>query len=160
MKKKRQERILQMIRETAISRQEDLAVRLNEEGFCVTQATVSRDIRELGLFKLSEDGETRYVQSERKRAGSGHSERFLRILREGFHSADFAGNMVVIHTAPGMAMAVGAVLDSLDYEAKLGSVCGDDTVICVIRTEEAAKEYATRVQELADGSAGIEDFKG
>ena len=113
--------------------QEELAEKLNEAGFNVTQATVSRDIRELKLMKISENGERqRYVVFQNKEGWK--SEKYIRVLRDGFVSMDMAQNILVIKTASGMAMAVALALDELHWNEIVGCVAGDDTVMCAIRT--------------------------
>ena len=132
MKLERHSKIIELIGQYAIETQEELAERLNEAGFSVTQATVSRDIRELKLTKMMVDGRQRYVvvYNEAGRLG----EKYIGILREGFVSMDMAQNILVIKTVSGMAMAVAAALDSLRWSEVVGCIAGDDTIFCAIRT--------------------------
>ena len=133
MKIKRHNKILEIIENYNIETQEELAKALNEAGFNVTQATVSRDIRELKLMKISENGEKqRYVVFQNK--DNGLSDKYIRVLRDGFVSMDMAQNLLVIKTVSGMAMAVGAALDALKWSEIVGCIAGDDTVMCAIRT--------------------------
>jgi len=132
MKLERHSKIIELIGQYAIETQEELAERLNEAGFSVTQATVSRDIRELKLTKMVVDGRQRYVVVYNE-AGK-LSEKYIGILREGFLSMDMAQNILVIKTVSGMAMAVGAALDSLHWNEVVGCIAGDDTIFCAIRT--------------------------
>ena len=133
MKIERHAKIIELINQYAIETQEELAGRLNEAGFRVTQATVSRDIRELKLMKISENGERqRYVVFQNKEGWK--SEKYIRVLRDGFVSMDMAQNILVIKTASGMAMAVALALDELHWNEIVGCVAGDDTVMCAIRT--------------------------
>lgn len=133
MKTARHAKIIEIINKNNIETQEELAKALNESGFNVTQATVSRDIRELKLMKISENGEKqRYVVFQSK--DSGLSDKYIRVLRDGFVSMDMAQNILVIKTVSGMAMAVAAALDALKWSEIVGSIAGDDTVMCAIRT--------------------------
>ena len=133
MKTARHAKIIEIINKYNIETQEELADKLNEDGFQVTQATVSRDIRELKLMKISENGERqRYVVFQNKEGWK--SEKYIRVLRDGFVSMDMAQNILVIKTASGMAMAVALALDELHWNEIVGCVAGDDTVMCAIRT--------------------------
>ena len=133
MKTARHAKIIEIINKYNIETQEELADKLNEAGFQVTQATVSRDIRELKLMKISENGERqRYVVFQNKEGWK--SVKYIRVLRDGFVSMDMAQNILVIKTASGMAMAVALALDELHWNESVGCVAGDDTVMCAIRT--------------------------
>ena len=111
-----------------------MADKLNEAGFRVTQATVSRDIRELKLTKMTIGGTQRYVVIQEHSRHMG--EKYIGILREGFLSMDMAQNILVIKTVAGMAMAVGAALDALHWQEIVGCIAVDDTVFCAVRTVE------------------------
>ena len=133
MKTSRHAKIIEIINKNNIETQEELAKALNEAGFNVTQATVSRDIRELKLMKVSENGERqRYVVFQNK--DNWESDKYIRVLRDGFVSMDMAQNLLVIKTVSGMAMAVAAALDALKWNEIVGCIAGDDTVMCAIRT--------------------------
>ena len=133
MKTARHAKIIEIINKNNIETQEELAKALNEAGFNVTQATVSRDIRELKLMKVSENGERqRYVVFQNK--DKWESDKYIRVLRDGFVSMDMAQNLLVIKTVSGMAMAVAAALDALKWNEIVGCIAGDDTVMCAIRT--------------------------
>lgn len=132
MKRERHAKIIELIDRYAIETQEELADKLNESGFRVTQATVSRDIRELKLTKMTVSGRQRYVVVREHNHQMG--EKYIGILREGFVSMDMAQNILVIKTVAGMAMAVGAALDALHWQEIVGCIAGDDTVFCAIRT--------------------------
>ena len=129
MKRERHAKIIELIGQYAIETQEELADKLNEAGFRVTQATVSRDIRELKLTKMTIGGTQRYVVIQEHSRHMG--EKYIGILREGFLSMD-----LVIKTVAGMAMAVGAALDALHWQEIVGCIAGDDTVFCAVRTVE------------------------
>lgn len=133
MKSKRQEKIVELIKKYDIETQEELAKRLEEEGYQVTQATVSRDIRQLKLSKIQGlGGRQKYVLLSEP--GHQMSEKYVGILREAFVSMDNAQNILVIKTASGMAMAACTVLDNLGWEEIVGCIAGDDTIMCAIRT--------------------------
>ncbi len=144
MKKERHAKIIELIGKQDIETQEELADCLKREGFRVTQATVSRDIRELKLSKVpSEEGRQKYMflSPEEHRM----SKKYVGILREAFVSMDSAQNILVIKTVAGMAMAVGAALDKIGWKEIVGCIAGDDTVMCVVRT---AGDTGTVMAEL------------
>lgn len=135
MKVNRHAKIVELVNKYHIETQEELADRLNQEGYKVTQATVSRDIRDLKLTKVqTEVGRQKYAslqQSENKL-----TEKYSRILRDGFVSMDSAQNILVIKTVSGMAMAVAAAIDDMNWHEVVGCIAGDDTIMCAIRTVE------------------------
>lgn len=147
MKEKRQGKILALIQKYDIETQEELLAYLTREGYEVTQATVSRDIRELKLTKVArENGRQKYaVLADRD---PDMAEKYVRVLKEGFVSMDAAGNILVIHTVSGMAPAVGAAVDAMGFTEILGSIAGDDTLMCVVRTGEDAVEIMRRLRKL------------
>ena len=127
MKKKRQGKIIEIIQKYNVGTQEELADRLREEGFQVTQATISRDIRELKLSKMSaEDGVQKYIVLEQN--GGELENRYVRVLQEAYSSVDTAQNLVVIRTVSGMAMAVAAALDAMKLPEIVGCIAGDDKI--------------------------------
>ena len=133
MKIERQAKILELIVKNEIGTQEELTARLEEAGFNATQATVSRDIREMKLTKIADGtGKLRYVAF--KSTEEDMNEKYIRIFLDGFVSMDNAGNILVIKTVSGMAMAVAAALDHMDYPEIVGSIAGDDTIMCAIRS--------------------------
>ena len=134
MKLERHAKIIELIGQYAIETQEELADKLNKAGFRVTQATVSRDIRELKLTKMAVDGRQRYVVIQGPNSQMG--DKYIGILREGFVSMDMAQNILVIKTVSGMAMAVAAALDALQWHEIVGCIAGDDTIFCAIRTTD------------------------
>ena len=138
MKTDRHTRILKLIEEFPIETQEELAERLNEEGFKVTQATVSRDIRQLGLSKVAYGaGKQKYVAINN--GPSMMQDKYIRVLKEGFASADTAAIMVVIHTVSGMAMAVAAALDDMNISQIVGCIAGDNTIMAATKSNEDAE---------------------
>ena len=133
MKVERHSKIVELIGKYEIGTQEELAQMLNEAGFNVTQATVSRDIRELKLTKVqAENGRQRYVVLEAPRGTSAI--KYIRILKGGFVSMDMAQNILVIKTVSGMAMAVAAALDAIQMHEIVGCIAGDDTIMCAVRS--------------------------
>lgn len=146
MKTARQRKILEIIEKNDIGTQEELVALLEKEGLEITQATISRDIRELGITKVSIDGKTqRYVTV--KSAESGMNNRLLGVLRTGFVSMDMAGSILVIKTSAGMAMAVAASIDALRLNQIVGSIAGDDTIFCALRSAEDGEEVMARLAE-------------
>ena len=133
MKLSRQAKIVEIIKKYNIETQEELMEYLQSSGFIVTQATISRDIKELKLTKVpTESGTFKYVLHQGEDIVK--SEKFVRVLRDTFVSMDKAQNILVIKTVSGMAMAAAAALDSLEIEGIVGSIAGDDTIMCAIRT--------------------------
>ena len=135
MKTQRQTKILELIRNNEIETQEELQAHLVQSGIAVTQATVSRDIRDMKLTKISTDnGKQKYVALND--ATEDLSEKYVRVLREGYVSMDMAQNILVIKTVSGMAGAVCASIDAMNISGIVGSIAGDDTIMCAIRTTE------------------------
>ena len=147
MKSARHEKIIELIQEYDIDTQEELAARLNEAGFKVTQATVSRDIRALKLMKVAgKDGKSCYAILTEPSAELG--DKYTRILQDTLTSLDVGQNMLVIRTVPGMAMGVAAALDALKWKEILGSIAGDETVMCVARDAEQAEIVAEKLKGI------------
>ena len=141
MKSMRHTAILRIISEQEIETQDDLIAKLKENGFDVTQATVSRDIKQLGLVKTT-DGEGKYRYSAPHPSSSGSDSKFKNILSEAIISAESAENMVVVKTYSGMANAAAAAIDALASDRILGSIAGDDTILIVTKNDEAAEEFS------------------
>ncbi len=149
MKNKRQEKIISLITRYEIETQEELIGMLYKEGFQVTQATVSRDIRELKLTKvLTGRGSYRYTVPSNNE--NGPTIKFNRALINSIVNVDYALNNIVIKTYPGLATAVATGLDSIDSHEILGCVAGDDTIIMVVKSEQSAKDISTRIHALLD----------
>ncbi len=147
MKISRQSKIIELINKFDIETQEELADRLMKDGYNVTQATVSRDIRELKLTKVAMDGgRQKYIVLQKTE--SGMSEKYTRVLRDGFISMDMAQNIIVIKTIAGMAMAVAAALDALQFSSIVGCIAGDDTIMCAIRTTEDTVAVMEKINKL------------
>jgi transcriptional regulator of arginine metabolism len=147
MKISRQSKIIELINKYDIETQEELADRLMKDGYNVTQATVSRDIRELKLTKVAMDGgRQKYIVLQKTEPGM--SEKYTRVLRDGFVSMDMAQNILVIKTVSGMAMAVAAALDALQMNSIVGCIAGDDTIMCAIRTKEDTVAVMEKLSKL------------
>lgn len=147
MKISRQAKIIELINKFDIDTQEELADRLMQDGYNVTQATVSRDIRELKLTKVAmDDGNQKYIVLQKTEAGL--SDRYSRVFREGFVSMDRAQNILVIKTISGMAMAVAAALDALEINSIVGCIAGDDTVMCAIRTNDETIKVMEKLSRI------------
>jgi len=147
MKISRQSKIIELINKYDIETQEELADRLMKDGYNVTQATVSRDIRELKLTKVAVDGgRQKYIVLQKTEPGM--SEKYTRVLKDGFVSMDMAQNIMVVKTVPGMAMAVAAALDSLQFSSIVGCIAGDDTVMCAIRSVDETIQVMEKLSKL------------
>ena len=147
MKISRQSKIIELINKYDIETQEDLADRLMKDGYNVTQATVSRDIRELKLTKVALDGgKQKYIVLLKSEPGM--SEKYSRVLRDGYVAMDMASNIMVVKTVPGMAMAVAAALDALQLSSIVGCIAGDDTVMCAIRSREDTISVMEKLNKL------------
>ncbi len=136
MKIARHAQIIKLINQYDIETQEELAKKLEESGFAVTQATISRDIRQLKLTKVpKENGGSRYA----------------RVLKDAYISVDLAKNILVIKTVSGMAMAAAAAFDEMNWNEIVGCIGGDDTILCVARDDDAALVAAERLKKMVDG---------
>ena len=150
MKVSRQAKILEIIEKYEIETQEDLALKLKEEGFNVTQATISRDIREMKLTKIAtENGKQKY--SVIKGSDAELSERLIRVFRDAVIKLDYSQNMIVIKTLNGMGMAVAVAVDNIQSNDILGSIAGDDTVFCVARSHNQAVEFIQKLSRIVGG---------
>lgn len=147
MKVNRHAKILELISKYRIETQEELAERLNQEGFKVTQATVSRDIRDLKLTKVP-DGEGKQRYAPHQSADSSMGEKYIRVLREGYLSMDMAQNILVVKTVAGMASAVCAALDAMKWQEIVGSIAGDDTIMCAIRSVDETVEVMDKIRKI------------
>ena len=146
MKLERHSKIVELIGKYEIDTQEELAARLNEAGFNVTQATVSRDIRELKLSKIQgEGGKQKYAVLH---SPTPMSDKHIRIMRDGVMSMDMAQNILVIKTVSGMAMAVATALDNIGWKEIVGCIAGDDTIMCAIRTMEDAQTVMAELEKI------------
>lgn len=147
MKIARHTKIVELINKYHIETQEELADKLNESGFNVTQATVSRDIRELKLTKVAVDGgRQKYVVLQGQE--SWMSDKYIRVLKDGFVSMNMAQNILVIKTISGMAMAVAAALDAMQWSEIVGCIAGDDTIMCAIRSVEDTLTVMDKISKI------------
>lgn len=148
MKSRRHAKILELVKKYEIETQEELSERLLEAGFPVTQATVSRDIRELRLTKVSQGGKQKYASLAE--GSTDLRDKYIRVLKEGFVSMDMAQNILVIKTVSGMAMAVAAALDHMECHEIVGSIAGDDTIMCAVRTVEDTVSLMERLRRIME----------
>ncbi len=147
MKTKRQRKIIELITNYDIETQEELAAKLVENGFNVTQATISRDIRELNLTKIAtKGGKQKYaVQSS---SDTVSNSKYMRVLNDGIITMDTAGNILVVKTVSGMAMAVAAALDAMQIKEILGCIAGDDTIMCVVKHAEETDRVKEHIESF------------
>ncbi len=143
----RQGKILELIEGKDIETQEELVKELQNSGFEVTQATVSRDIKELGLIKISADGKRQKYTKER--TDNTVMSKFTDMFRHSVVTIDYALNIVVIKTLSGSANVAGTMVDRLKNSSVLGCVAGDDTVFAVLRDERAAEDLTQKLREIA-----------
>ena len=149
MKQTRHIRIVELIEKYDIETQEELAEYLKKDGFAVTQATVSRDIRELKLTKIpTGNGRQKYAVLRQDDSHLGY--KYIRVLKECFVSMDSAQNILVIKTGVGMAMAVAAAIDAMKFEEIVGSIAGDDTIMMAIRTVEDTQVVMRKIRETME----------
>lgn len=148
MKVGRQAKIIELIGRYDVETQEELCELLNREGYEVTQATVSRDIRALKLTKAAHRNGKQCYQAIPGQADL--SQKYLNILRDGFLSMDMAQNILVLRTVPGMAMAVAAALDAFHFHEVVGCIAGDDTIMMAIRTVDDCLEVMKRLRDIIE----------
>lgn len=148
MKTQRQAKILEIVTTRDVETQEQLLQELQDAGFYSTQATISRDIKELRIVKeLTSFGTYRYTTSSKEVTGT-FSTRLNTIFRECVTGYDYAQNMVVIHTLPGLASAAGSAVDAMNMSFVLGTLAGDDTVMIVMRDTNAAAAFCSEIKNL------------
>ena len=144
MKKKRQEQIIEIIQNHEVETQEDLAGYLTEAGYAVTQATVpGQKVRQKYAMRS-----TIPVAAEIKHPAAQPANRYATLLQDGIVSMEQAGNLLVIKTAVGMAMAVAAALDAMEIEGIIGCIAGDDTIMCAVKTEKMVQNVIENLQNL------------
>lgn len=147
MKKIRHEKIVELIENNVVETQEELAERLKAAGHAVTQATVSRDIRELKLTKVpAEDGRQKYIVLKQEDSQLG--DKYIRVLKDGYTSMAQAQNILVVKTVSGMAMAVAAAIDAMHFYEIVGSIAGDDTIMIAVKTVEDTLVLMDKIQEM------------
>jgi len=151
MKYNRHAKILDIIEKYDIVTQDELVEKLKEHGMDVTQATISRDIKELRLVKVMDsEGNTKYTAINND--SGALNEKMLTILRGGYVSSDYANNILVVKTLPGMASGVASSIDSLGWPAIVGPIAGDDTIMIVTRAERIAEELQEKILQLVRGN--------
>lgn len=147
MKFDRHSQIIKIIREHDIETQEELAEALRSKGIEVTQATVSRDIKELRLVKvLNSNGVYKYAVMNNNE--NGLSQRLIRVFSESVVSIDYANNMIVIKTISAGAQAAAATIDSLKWDEIVGCIAGDDTILIIVRTQEAVQDIISKFKNI------------
>ena len=149
MKTNRQSKIIEIIQKNEVETQDELSALLEKDGFRVTQATVSRDIRELKLTKIPTAG-GRQKYAVITDAPENLSQKYERVLREGFLSVDMAQNILVIKTVSGMASAVCAAIDAMKMREIVGSIAGDDTIMCAIRTVDDTYAVMKKIRRIVE----------
>ena len=151
MKSQRQAKIMEIISGSNVETQEQLLAALQAAGFRATQATISRDIKELRIVKeLTNLGTYRYTTASGE-MGSSFSTRLNTIFRECVVSVDYAQNMVVIRTLPGLASAAASAIDAMNMSPVVGTLAGDDTVMVVMRDSNAAAAFFSEIKNLTNG---------
>lgn len=150
MKTRRHSKILELIQENTVDTQEELLRLLRLEGFDVTQATVSRDIKELRLVKIL-SGDGKYKYSTGKVESSDIAAKFYSLFADSVVKIDYAMNMVVIRCYSGMAQAVCAAMDSMHWDGIVGTLAGDDTIFAVMRSESRAVSFVAELKKLQNG---------
>ena len=148
MKSNRQAEILRLIETQEIETQEQMLECLRSKGIKATQATISRDIKELNLMKQQSGGISKYVVAQARQAHHNFSSRLKTIFKESVTSFDTAQNIVVVKTMPGLASAAGAALDGMGIEGLVGSLAGDDTVILIMRTNQMADDFCRELKTM------------
>ena len=149
MKTNRQSKIIEIIQKNEVETQDELSALLEKDGFRVTQATVSRDIRELKLTQIPTAG-GRQKYAVITDAPENLSKKYERVLREGFLSMDMAQNILVIKTVSGMASAVCAAIDAMKMREIVGSIAGDDTIMCAIRTVDDTYAVMKKIRRIVE----------
>ena len=148
MKQNRHQKIAELVSRYEIETQEELVEKLKEAGFSVTQATISRDIRQMNLSKLpTGNGRQKYVILKQEHELLADN-KYIRVLRDGFVSMDMAQNILVMRTVSGMAMAVAAALDAIHFSEVVGCIAGDDTIMIAVRSVDDTKILMEKIREL------------
>ncbi len=156
MKSKRQEEILRIIENEEIETQEELANELRKRGYHVTQATISRDIKELHLIKASGQ-QSNYCYARPGQREAAVNDRMIRLLSDSVTSIDFAAQTIVVKTLSGSANAAAEVIDNMNWMEVLGTIAGDNTIFIVVRNKEDAIEVSSRIQKVISGQKTAEE---
>ena len=145
MKIKRHNEIVELIKTREVGTQEELLELLKEKGYDVTQATISRDIRELNLTKVNVNGRQKYVIIQKD---DGVGDKYVRVLKEGFVSMTPSGNLIVLKTVVGMAMAVATAIDALEINEIIGCIAGDDTIFIAVSENSHTTDVMNKLKKL------------
>ena len=145
MKIKRHNEIVELIKTREVGTQEELLELLKEKGYDVTQATISRDIRELNLTKVNVNGRQKYVIIQKD---DGVGDKYVRVLKEGFVSMMPSGNLIVLKTVVGMAMAVATAIDALEINEIIGCIAGDDTIFIAVSENSHTMDVMNKLKKL------------
>jgi transcriptional regulator of arginine metabolism len=147
MKAHRQMKIREIITSNEIETQDDLAIELGKTGLTVTQATISRDIKEMHLMKVPlPDGRYKYsLPSDQK---FNPAQKLKRALNDNFLSIDFADNLIVMKSLPGTANAIGIQVDNLEWPGIMGTICGDDTILLICRSKEHSQDIVNQILDI------------
>ena len=145
MKIKRHNEIVELIKTREVGTQEELLELLKEKGYDVTQATISRDIRELNLTKINVNGRQKYVIIQKD---DGVGDKYVRVLKEGFVSMLPSGNLIVLKTVVGMAMAVATAIDALEINEIIGCIAGDDTIFIAVSENSHTTDVMNKLKKL------------
>lgn len=146
-KNSRHSAIIEVVGKYNVETQDELVLKLNEMGFEVTQSTISRDIRDLNLTKVSRNGERQHYVYPTA-VVEVHNDKYNRVLKDGFVSMDTVPGLLVIRTVSGMAMAVAAAVDAMKLPGIIGSIAGDDTIMCAVKTSEDAKNAMGVINQI------------
>jgi len=148
MKTSRQRKILEIISREAVETQEDLASALKKSGFKVTQATISRDIKELGLIKIPAENNLSHYALGIERSVHRLEDHLKRLFRDSVVSLDFSENLIIIKTHPGGAQAVASAIDQIGWQEIIGTVGGDDTILVIVKPKRVTADVLNRFEEL------------
>lgn len=150
MKNKRHKKILELIDNKVVETQEELATQLRNQGFDVTQATVSRDIKELKLIKVPVDGNTYRYASPQEPVFTHNIERMKRVFQDSVVGYDFSENLIVLKTFPGLAQGVASVIDIAKWPEIIGTVAGDDTILIVVKPKNKVQSLLAQFDSLME----------
>lgn len=149
LKERRQKAVAELIRAHVLGSQDEVASRLAGLGFEVTQATVSRDLEQLGALKVRRDGRIGYALPDQLNAGATAPSRLASVLRDWVSAIDIAATIVVLRTPPGSAHLIGVALDESSIPEIVGTICGDDTIFVACRSAADAETLAVRLRALS-----------
>jgi len=147
-REQRHRAIAELIRSQPLASQDELAEHLAAQGFAVTQATISRDLEQLGAVKVRRDGRLGYALPDQLTSGGSNPSQLATVLRDWVRSIDVAGNLVILKTPPGSAHLIGVALDQAALPEVVGNICGDDTIFVAVRDAALAPQFAERLRSL------------